>query len=331
MPLSLAAIRQTPQMTASQFLAAQPGCWVQYFDDTQAKDPLKALGARVFHPAVARRKQREKCAVCFSLQAFDKARTREELLCYRNLGVDVDLLSHAEQRALPLEEIDKRKDAYLEKVLWPFPLKPHWMIETRHGFHLVFRVRPQRNLLGIRAAMAMNTRLVRALKGDEKAALLTQVLRVPGMYQFKDPRTPFPCRLLLDNAAKIPPYDLDTMRSVLDAWEIFHDEGGTGALPVPTTRGPGPRQPRWCAALAGVPEGSRNAMAACLVGGILCRLPAELWEAGGGGGLKEWNTRNDVPLPERELRRVFESIARRELAKRGRLSVSAEVSAPTAS
>ena len=43
----------------------------------------------------------------------------------------------------------------------------------------------------------------RALGGDENAVLLTQVLRVPGAYQFKDPRAPFLCRLLLDNAATI--------------------------------------------------------------------------------------------------------------------------------
>src|SRR5256885_5592771 len=43
-------------------------------------------------------------------------------------------------------------------------------------------------------AEAVNRRLVRALRGDENAALLTQVLRVPGTFQFKDPARPFLCR-----------------------------------------------------------------------------------------------------------------------------------------
>src|SRR5438552_2236027 len=98
MSVSLAALRQTPQLTPAQFLALQPGCWVQYFDDTPAKDPSKALGTPIFHPATARRKQAAKCAVCFSLQAFHKARTTAEILCYRNLGVDVDLVPPAERQ-----------------------------------------------------------------------------------------------------------------------------------------------------------------------------------------------------------------------------------------
>jgi len=63
-------------------------------------------------------------------------------------------------------------------------------------------------------------------------------------------------------------------------------------------------------------EGERNVTAASLAGKILGRLPEELWETAGWGGLKEWNSRNQAPLSERELRSVFESIARREAAKR---------------
>jgi hypothetical protein len=315
MSLSLAALRQTPQIAPARFLALQPGCWVQYFDDTPAKEPGKALGTPVFYPTTARRKQAEQCAVCFSLQVFARARTREEILCYRNLGVDVDLITAAERRVLTLAEIDERKNAYLAQSLWPFPLRPHWIVETRHGFHLIFRILPQTSLVGIRAAFALNGRLVRALKGDEKAVLLTQVLRVPGTYQFKDPRHPFLCRLLLDNTDRITPYTLDAVRDVLNAWEIFHSSRPDGFTPAPRASFPHPL-PRWRAGLAGVREGNRNAMAACLVGGLLCRLPEALWETGGWGGLKEWNARNPLPLPERELRRVYESIARHERARR---------------
>jgi hypothetical protein len=73
---------------------------------------------------------------------------------------------------------------------------------------------------------------------------------------------------------------------------------------------------RWVAGRAGVPEGQRNTTAASVIGIILCRLPVALWETAGWGGLKEWNGRNNVPLPERELRAVYDSIARREHAKR---------------
>ena len=311
----LTSLRRARQPTPAQFLAAHPGCWVQYFDDTPARDASKALAARVFDPDVARRKQAERCAVCFSLQAFGESRTKEGLLCYRNLGVDVDLVPAAERGTLPPDAIDRRKDEYLERHLLPFPLKPHWVTETRHGFHVIFRVKPVREAPAVRDAEAVNRRLVCSLRGDENASLLTQVLRVPGTLQFKDPQHPFLCRLLTDNASQIPPYDLDTVRGVLDAAEVFRGGGGSAKAGRP-----GPNVPdqsrRWRERLAGVPEGRRNAAAASVVGGILARLPEDFWDTAGWGGLKEWNARNTTPLPERELRGVYESIARRERAKR---------------
>src|SRR5437588_2189299 len=158
MTSSLATLRQTPQLPPATFLAAHPGCWIQYYDDTGAKDPAKALSARKFNVAVARRKQQQRCAICFSLQAFGEARTKEGLLCFRNLGVDVDLVPPPERRTLSAEEIDRRKEEYLASRLLPFPLKPHWLIETRHGFHVIFRVQPVRDAGQVSAAVALNQR-----------------------------------------------------------------------------------------------------------------------------------------------------------------------------
>src|SRR5207248_6352144 len=97
---TLASLREMVQQAPAKFLASQPGCWIQYYDDTAAKDPAKALSARSFDVAVARRKQEERCAVCFSLQAFGEARTKEGLLVFRNLGVDVDLVAASERRTV---------------------------------------------------------------------------------------------------------------------------------------------------------------------------------------------------------------------------------------
>src|SRR5205823_2469050 len=140
-----------------------------------------------------------------------------------------------------------------------------------------FRIRPLRDLERIRSAAAVNRRLVRVLGGDVNAGLLTQVLRVPGTYQFKDPTRPFLCRLLLDNASRIVPYDIDIVRSILDAWETFHGTGGE--RPQERTAAPARAcgRPRsWQEGLSGVPEGFRNTMAASIVGGILGRLPEDL-------------------------------------------------------
>jgi hypothetical protein len=310
--------QQTPQPTPAEFLAQHPGCWIQYYDDTDAKDPGKAVSAPFLNPWFAKTKQQDKCAICFSLQAFKGARRQECVAFFRNLGVDVDLVRKGEQGTIASAEIDRVKEEYLRTCLQPFPLKPHWLIETRHGFHVIFRVQPVWDEERIRAGEEINRRLVSVLRGDDKAHLLTQVLRVPGTEQFKDPAHPFLCHLLIDNAKAIPAYDLDAVRSILDAWETF---SGTeeDARPASSTQNTNDAQGRrWRDGLAGVPEGQRNATAASIVGGILGRLPEELWETAGWGGLKEWNQLNPVPLPERELRSVYDSIARRERAKRRR-------------
>jgi hypothetical protein len=318
----LATLRQNaPRLTPAQFVTANPGSWVQYYDDTPAKDPAKALSVRRFDPLEAGHKQREGCAVCFSLQPFGESRTKEQLLCYCKLGVDVDLVPSAEQGAISNEEIDRRKDEYLRICLFRFPLTPHWLTETGHGFHIIFRVLPQRSPEGIREAQAINLRLVQALHGDLNAVLLTQLLRVPGTYQYKDPALPFLCRLLIDNAGAIPPYPLTRVGECLaDREALSIAERSPRSAP-----GEDWRRPLWAEGVAGVPEGQRNATAASLAGKIVGRLPEELWEIAGWGGLKQWNARNAVPLPERELRVVFESIARRESGKRQRPRSSGEV------
>ena len=246
----LLRLRQTtPQPTPAQFLRWQPLCWIQYYDDTAAKDPAKALSVATFDPATAERKQREHCAVGFSLQGFVGGRTREKFSSYRNLGVDVDLVRAPERWSLATAEIDRRKEEYLETCLVPFPLKPHWLVETRHGFHAIFRVLPVKEPAAVRNAEELNQRLVRALRGDENAALLTQVLRVPGTYQFKDPAHPFLCRLLQDLASTIKPYPLNVVRRALAGRE---PPGGAvvGNRTAPDARaavaGSGPRRSRVC-------------------------------------------------------------------------------------
>src|SRR5712691_7039348 len=106
MRTDISILRQTAQPGPQRYLRDHPGCWVQYYDDTPAKDPVKALSARWFDPAVAERKQREKCAVCFSLQAFRGARTKDGVLSFRNLGVDVNLIPASERATLTAAQID---------------------------------------------------------------------------------------------------------------------------------------------------------------------------------------------------------------------------------
>ncbi|MDE2098124.1 MAG: bifunctional DNA primase/polymerase [Patescibacteria group bacterium] len=72
----------------------------------------------------------------------------------------------------------------------------------------------------------------------------------------------------------------------------------------------------WQSALAGVTEGSRNSAAAKLVGKMLAETVEELWplqfEA-----LRKWNFDNNrPPLHDDELKSIFDSISKKEHAKR---------------
>jgi len=65
----------------------------------------------------------------------------------------------------------------------------------------------------------------------------------------------------------------------------------------------------------GVQEGMRNNSATSYAGTLLSKIDSKLWERVAWPALKEWNQRCRPPLPEQELRAVFDSIAKREGAK----------------
>src|SRR3989344_286111 len=69
--------------------------------------------------------------------------------------------------------------------------------------------------------------------------------------------------------------------------------------------------------IGGVNRGGRNESATVVVGKLLSYLPTSEWEALGFDYLSGWNRLNNPPLPHNEIRAVFESIANRELLKRG--------------
>ncbi|RPF47101.1 uncharacterized protein DUF3987 [Thermodesulfitimonas autotrophica] len=88
------------------------------------------------------------------------------------------------------------------------------------------------------------------------------------------------------------------------------------------TETPAPRDSFWVVELLqGVPQGQRNDAATKLVGHWFGKgLPEdEVWLL-----LTEWNRKNSPPLPERELRAVFDSVARREARKPKRVNGEAE-------
>lgn len=66
--------------------------------------------------------------------------------------------------------------------------------------------------------------------------------------------------------------------------------------------------------LEGVKEGKRNNAATKVAGRYLAKFKEENWNLTW-ESLRTWNRRNEPPLPEKELKRTFESVAKRERSK----------------
>lgn len=68
--------------------------------------------------------------------------------------------------------------------------------------------------------------------------------------------------------------------------------------------------------LEGVVEGSRNDSAASVAGKLLAHFPVKEWKISVWPLLQAWNAKNNPPLLEDELQKVFKSVAKKELIKK---------------
>ncbi len=94
-------------------------------------------------------------------------------------------------------------------------------------------------------------------------------------------------------------------------WQISPDDSDFSEWPIDITKTVSLKEDKdkkWLSAKDGVSEGSRNDTAASMAGKIISCTPPELMENIGWGHFKVWNSKNTPPLPETELRNVWESI-----------------------
>jgi hypothetical protein len=291
--------------TTEEFLRFFPGHWVQYFDDWPRKDRKKAMATPQFDAEEARHKQEQGCGVFFSPNAFSSLRRVENLAQVQAAYIDLDLAREGD--GTPPDQLQERLDRAFAALLG-CQRPPHAIIRTKNGLQAVWRVEPVAPPEALTLFQETEERLIRHFRADPAAKDVTRVLRLPGFWHCKDPKQPFRCQLLHNHLTR-EPYRLADLRDAFSAREVQADRRVTGASESTGRKA-------WRDGLAGVPEGQRNQMAASIAGKLLAKLPEELWDTAAWGGLKEWNVRNPVPLPESELRTVLESIARRERSRR---------------
>jgi len=223
------------------------------------------------------------------------------------LGADVDLVP-APRRYDFSRRNRPAKRRLLSKWLLPFKLNLTGS-QTRHGFHIIFRIMPQESDADVREAEALNAPPYQeTARGRERRIAHAGPAR-PGTFQFKDPEHPFLCRLLLDNASTIPPKNLRP-------FALFSMPRSNSVGPERAQRPPPPQQSKStsasCNAEGRSPRCARGARQCCGRLDHRCdprAVAPGVVGNGGWAGLKEWNSRNPCRFPERELRAVFLSIA----------------------
>lgn len=140
------------------------------------------------------------------------------------------------------------------------------------------------------------------MKADGTCINAARLCRLPGSWNNKEGRHVCTEILLTQPEARV---DLSLIEKA--GAQLTHYAQGSGAAE---------EEKKWEKGLEGVGKGERNDTAASVAGRLLCDIDEELWETSGWGGLKEWNARNTPPLPEKELRDVFDSIVKREREER---------------
>ncbi|MFA5895205.1 MAG: bifunctional DNA primase/polymerase [Candidatus Shapirobacteria bacterium] len=111
-------------------------------------------------------------------------------------------------------------------------------------------------------------------------------------------------------------------------YEWANDPQITPIMPLPVLikewlvkKGDSDHKSNWSAEkLEGVGEGHRNETAASVAGKLVVRFPRNEWDTEAWKLLQLWNKENNPPLPEAELRQVFESICGKELSKQPQLT-----------
>lgn len=187
----------TPQLSPSEFLSRLPGegTAIQFFDDSEAKDPRKAHCTFTFSPELAERKQREGCGVYFSANCFEGHRRKDNLKLIRALFLDWDCAKQGD--GTPCEEIDARKVKMLRRLLLlEGDFLPHAIIETFHGLHCLWLIYADGHSFTLKEWEQQEADLIAYFGGDDLAKDITRVLRLPPYNHLKDPHDPFPVRFL---------------------------------------------------------------------------------------------------------------------------------------
>ena len=192
------------QNNSEKFLANFPNYTIQYFVDDRKEKKGNAKTSAQFDLEEANKMQKKGCGVFFSINGFREGKRKKENLTNINaVYVDIDIAK--EENHLEKDELLGKK-AIANNYIMKSPLEPHFITETKNGFHLIWLVgdiETESDFIFITKG------LTKYFKADDGGLSVNKVLRLPGFRHLKNPEDPFKCILLKDNSDTIPKYCKD--------------------------------------------------------------------------------------------------------------------------
>jgi hypothetical protein len=128
-------------------------------------------GMLALEPCEAKQWNGQGWGVCATVQKFEGARRKENLVRIRAWAIDLDAGDKASQRARVARS----------------PVVPSSIVETKNGYHVYWYARDARP----EHYRGLLDRLVAFFGADKNARDLARVLRVPGFLHLKNPADPF--------------------------------------------------------------------------------------------------------------------------------------------
>lgn len=194
------------------------------------------------------------------------------------------------------------KPADVRKRLDTFPYKPTAMVLTGHGSHFYWITKEPCARDEFKRVEDLLCRIAHHFNGDPCACEVARVLRVPATLNIK--YDPVPVKL----------HCLQNFSYNLDDFDLLPAAGKHAVKAQVTVNTAG-----WLLeAMRGVPEGGndvfagRDAAGCKLAGYFIDRIPAKDVIA----ILRGWNTRNNPPLKDKDIQRIFKSVLRYKRAEK---------------
>ena len=119
----------------------------------------------------------------------------EDITEFKAFFVDLDAGKISKDEFLPGKAVKKYKSEQWKKIN-AFSIPPSFVVETRNGLHLYWKIKEK---ISLELWQSIEDSLVKWFGGDTNTKNAAKQLRLPGSVWRKDPKHPYPCKVLKYN------------------------------------------------------------------------------------------------------------------------------------